>query len=302
LSAKRRECPSQSVVILCDRQDLEAASTALILMDFLQFIITTEFQAPVHVLGSDEILPPDVNKSALICTNGVWSGLVVQALMTLARNAEATVMPVMSTSQFIFPTATVLEKSAVVQDISDEDFDLLVSFVTAIFTEIAVDFAPSALSASETSLQARARDIGRRLWSQVQPVKNRMDSNRGKLLKLASSDVNLDTKSPPGSFGSIGKEKTSRSRKGPPRSRSGNALDVSAAGSVPEDSIIAESDGNDHTTDLDEHGCGAKMPLSQEPQLKALATTANSSQSTRGPADRWYPDPGNLEERFAVEC
>jgi len=278
LSAKRRDCPSRSVVILCDRQDLEAASTALILMDFLVVIITTEFQAPVHVLGSEEILPSDVAKSALICTNGVWSGFVVQALMTLARNLEASVMPVMSTSQFVFPTASVLGKSAVAQDFSNEDFDLLVAFISAIFTEIAVDFAPSALSATENSLQARARDIGRRLWSQVQPVGNRMGSNRGKLLKLASSDANLDTRSPPGSFGSIGKEKGGKGRKRPSKGA---------------ESQLAESGLNEEASEDP-----GSMPSSQKPQFKASAKDGNENAAQQ----RWYPDPGNLAESFAVDC
>eukprot|EP00971_Amphidinium_carterae_P252191 5007032-Amphidinium_carterae.1 len=46
----------------------------------------------------------------------------------------------------------------------------------SIFTEIAIEFSPSALGATEAVLASRAHDLASRLWSNMQPISHRLSS------------------------------------------------------------------------------------------------------------------------------
>jgi len=70
---------------------------------------------------------------------------------------------VVSLCCFKFPEVKALRKSQCVSDLCEQDRETFLSFVQQIFQEIAVEFLPTALSATEALLLARATEVATRV-------------------------------------------------------------------------------------------------------------------------------------------
>eukprot|EP00971_Amphidinium_carterae_P340271 6478514-Amphidinium_carterae.1 len=143
------ECPERSVLIISDKEDIAGASTAFILRELLIPFITPRYEVTAHVLMQGARIPvASITKVALICTTGVFENPIITTLLHLQISSVA-VLPMMCSSSFVFPTPQALRKSAVVKDLSEEEQEKLIAITQSIFTEIAIEFSPSALGATE---------------------------------------------------------------------------------------------------------------------------------------------------------
>eukprot|EP00403_Amphidinium_massartii_P042590 CAMPEP_0178444232 /NCGR_PEP_ID=MMETSP0689_2-20121128/39372_1 /TAXON_ID=160604 /ORGANISM="Amphidinium massartii, Strain CS-259" /LENGTH=105 /DNA_ID=CAMNT_0020068399 /DNA_START=32 /DNA_END=349 /DNA_ORIENTATION=+ len=78
----------------------------------------------------------------------------------------------MATPGFIFPTPQLLADAPGMLDFEAADQEKIVLLVQCIFTEIAVDFQPAALSQTETVLSEKAKEVAERLYSNSHDTAN----------------------------------------------------------------------------------------------------------------------------------
>jgi len=168
--------PGGCMLIVSDKKDLEAASTAFILRELITPIIAPAYEVTAHVLTHGKALPIGIQRVALVCTSGVFENPIITNLLSLAGSEPVVILPLMCSSSFVFPTPQVLRESSVVSALSLEEQEQLILLIQSVFTEIAVEFAPSSLGATEALLTSRAHDVARRLWSKMQSINERMSS------------------------------------------------------------------------------------------------------------------------------
>jgi len=150
------------VVIISDKSNLEAAATAFILRDLLNPIVEHKELGTASVLSLQECMPPGVKKAVLVCSNGVFTHHVLEALAFCA-DSDASVLPVLSATDFTFPSKDWMGEQRVFLQMSSTTRERAILVVRAIFTEIAIDFKPSTFSTG-LAMFSKANEIAIRLF------------------------------------------------------------------------------------------------------------------------------------------
>jgi len=151
------------LLLLADEQDLEAISTALILRHLLIPLTVHLDRATGFLWSPGQEIRPMVEKAALVLTNGVFNEAIVGAVRKLTE-LKASILPIMSTTNFQFPSTHWLARQNYIMEMEEEKAAATIRMIKNIFTEIAVDFQPSALSGTEATLDIKAEEIVLRLF------------------------------------------------------------------------------------------------------------------------------------------
>jgi len=164
LSTKKEpHAEGSKVLIIGDKSDLEATATSFILRDLLNPVIQHKDNMVAGVLSLEDNVADTVKKGLLICTNGCFTLHVLDALIA-CLDAHASLFPVMCVTNFTFPSEAWMANHHVLIEMDEQKRTRAVSVVQAIFTEIAVDFQPSALSGTEATLGVKAQEIAIRMF------------------------------------------------------------------------------------------------------------------------------------------
>mmetsp|Transcript_39305 Transcript_39305/g.90810 ORF Transcript_39305/g.90810 Transcript_39305/m.90810 type:complete len:219 (+) Transcript_39305:3-659(+) len=139
-------------------------------------IIAPAYGVTANVLTHGKALPEGITRVALVCTSGLFENPIITNLLTLLAmdSSSLLILPLMCSSLFVFPTQQALRESTGLSSLTVQEQEKLVLLIQSVFTEIAIEFAPAALGATEALLAARAQDISNRLWSQMQSIRERM--------------------------------------------------------------------------------------------------------------------------------
>eukprot|EP00403_Amphidinium_massartii_P046182 CAMPEP_0178461950 /NCGR_PEP_ID=MMETSP0689_2-20121128/49577_1 /TAXON_ID=160604 /ORGANISM="Amphidinium massartii, Strain CS-259" /LENGTH=533 /DNA_ID=CAMNT_0020088809 /DNA_START=163 /DNA_END=1760 /DNA_ORIENTATION=+ len=153
-----------AVLIIADKADVESTSVAYILRDLINPVIQHKDGAVAGVLGLADKIPANATKGVLVCTNGVFTKHV---LMTLVEclNRKSCIFPIIGTTNFPFPSEEWMMSNSTFLELEEKDRRKAVSTIQAIFTEIGVDFQPSALSGTEATLAIKAEEIAARMFA-----------------------------------------------------------------------------------------------------------------------------------------
>mmetsp|Transcript_39306 Transcript_39306/g.90812 ORF Transcript_39306/g.90812 Transcript_39306/m.90812 type:complete len:227 (+) Transcript_39306:3-683(+) len=162
-------------------------------------IIAPAYGVTANVLTHGKALPEGITRVALVCTSGLFENPIITNLLTLLAmdSSSLLILPLMCSSLFVFPTQQALRESTGLSSLTVQEQEKLVLLIQSVFTEIAIEFAPAALGATEALLAARAQDISNRLWSQMQSIRERMLQPSIRVSDVASKKTSSkDTRSP----------------------------------------------------------------------------------------------------------
>jgi len=120
-----------------------------------------------YILPVSEEIPYQVEDLILILTNGLFAqNNVLEALHAAATKASGRVLPILTDENFRFPTQDLTDPTSAVMTAVEKfgnQKETLIDIINQCFQEIAIVFQPQLYSTTESVIQAKSKEVTRRL-------------------------------------------------------------------------------------------------------------------------------------------
>ncbi|CAK9097054.1 unnamed protein product [Durusdinium trenchii] len=157
--------------ILADPFDTESVATGMVLATLLKpRLLGTDLPLPA-VLPLGEQVSENARRSLVICSKDCFKSEHIQTWLLQACSCPGCCMiPVIAEDAFMMPSDAFFTELASKSVLDEQQLQLYVTVIKALFQEIAVVFVPQSYSSTQDDLELRASQAALRLTATLQPL------------------------------------------------------------------------------------------------------------------------------------